>query len=296
MLTAARNRFIYKFYMAQVNKKTINVRGQLIDLSTPLVMGIVNITPDSFYKESRMESREAVIERVGWMQEDGASLIDIGGYSTRPGAAEVTVTEEIERIESIIEPLNKFFPELFISIDTFRSAVARKAVEKGAQIINDVSGGDLDVEMFDLVAKLGVPYILMHMRGTPATMNELTHYDQLIPDVIKALKLKIEVLRSKGVADLIIDPGYGFSKTAAQNFELIRHMSEFDQLGYPVLAGISRKATIYKTLSISAAEALNGTTVLNTLLLEQGASILRVHDVKPAVEAVKLWMATGRMN
>lgn len=282
--------------MVQVNKKTFNVRGELIDLSTPLVMGIVNITPDSFYQESRIQSVDAVIERVGHMHEEGASMIDIGGYSTRPGAAEVSVSEEIERIESIIEPVNKYFPNLIISIDTFRSKVARKAVEKGAHIVNDVSGGNLDDEMFDSVAELGVPYILMHMRGTPENMNQLTHYDKLIPDILKVLKQKIDILRSKGVADIIVDPGYGFSKTLKQNFELVRDLSEFHQLGYPVLAGISRKGMIYKTINNNALEALNGTTVLNTLLLERGASILRVHDVKPAVEAVKLWVSTGRMN
>ena len=292
----ANNRFIFKFYMAQVSKKTFNVRGTLIDLSTPLVMGIVNMTPDSFYKESRTESIDAVIERVGRMNEEGASILDIGGYSTRPGAAEVSVLQEVERIESVIEPVNKYFPKLIISIDTFRSEVARKAIEKGADMINDVSGGNLDDNMFDTVAQLGVPYILMHMRGSPKTMNEMTHYNRLIPDILKALKQKIDVLRMKGVTDIIVDPGYGFSKTIAQNFELIDNLSEFHQLGCPVLAGISRKATIYKTLDIGASDALNGTTVLHTLLLERGASILRVHDVKPAVEAVKLWMATGRMN
>jgi len=282
--------------MAQVNKKTFNVRGELVDLSTPLVMGIVNLTPDSFYAESRIGSVEAIIEKVGRMNEEGVSIIDIGGYSTRPGAVEISVSEEIERIESVIEPINKNFPQLFISIDTFRSAVAAKAVAKGADIINDVSGGDLDADMFDIVAELGVPYILMHMRGNPKTMTGLTNYNRLIPDIMKSLKERIDLLRKKGVTDLIIDPGYGFAKTIAQNFELIKNLSEFKQLGYPLLAGISRKGMIYRTLNTDASEALNGTTVVNTLLLEQGASILRVHDIKEAKEAVKLWMATRGMN
>jgi len=282
--------------MAQVNKKTFNVRGELVDLSTPLVMGIVNLTPDSFYAESRIGSVEAIIEKVGRMNEEGVSIIDIGGYSTRPGAVEISVSQEIERIESVIEPINKNFPQLFISIDTFRSAVAAKAVAKGADIINDVSGGDLDADMFDIVAELGVPYILMHMRGNPKTMTGLTNYNRLIPDIMKSLKERIDLLRKKGVTDLIIDPGYGFAKTIAQNFELIKNLSEFKQLGYPLLAGISRKGMIYRTLNTDASEALNGTTVVNTLLLEQGASILRVHDIKEAKEAVKLWMATRGMN
>ena len=282
--------------MAQVNKKTFNVRGELVDLSTPLVMGIVNLTPDSFYAESRIGSVEAIIEKVGRMNEEGVSIIDIGGYSTRPGAVEISVSQEIERIESVIEPINKNFPQLFISIDTFRSAVAAKAIAKGADIINDVSGGDLDADMFDIVAELGVPYILMHMRGNPKTMTGLTNYNRLIPDIMKSLKERIDLLRKKGVTDLIIDPGYGFAKTIAQNFELIKNLSEFKQLGYPLLAGISRKGMIYRTLNTDASEALNGTTVVNTLLLEQGASILRVHDIKEAKEAVKLWMATRGMN
>jgi len=282
--------------MTQVSKKTINVRGELLDLSIPRVMGILNITPDSFYEKSRFNSLDAVLEQIGNMEKDGATLIDVGGYSTRPGAKEVSVQEEIERIEEIIEPLNKYFNKLIISIDTFRSQVARKAVEKGADIINDVSGGTLDADMFDTVAELGVPYVLMHMRGTPQTMNELTYYERLVPDILKDLTGKIGELRQKGVTDIIVDPGFGFAKTISQNFELMGNLSEFNLLGYPVLAGISRKATIYKTLGINADEALNGTTVLNTIALSQGASILRVHDVKPAAEAVKLWMATEGVN
>jgi dihydropteroate synthase len=282
--------------MAQVSKKTIKIQGRLLDLSIPRVMGIINITPDSFYSESRMKSLDAVAEQAGKMSEEGAVLIDIGGYSTRPGAAEVSESEETDRVVPVIELLNKYFPELIISIDTFRSDVARQSILHGAHIINDVAGGILDDKMFDVVAELGVPYILMHMRGTPQTMNKLTDYDAMVPQILQELQEKLSFLRDKGVADVIIDPGFGFAKTTAQNFELMKNLSEFNQLGCPVLVGISRKGMIYNTLNITAQEALNGTTVLNTISLQQGASILRVHDVKPAVEAVKLWMATSGMN
>ncbi|MDQ6479956.1 dihydropteroate synthase [Dyadobacter sp. LHD-138] len=282
--------------MAQVSKKTIKIQGRLLDLSIPRVMGILNITPDSFYSESRMKSMDAVVENARKMQEDGAVLIDIGGYSTRPGAKEVSESEEMDRVVPVIEQLNKYFPELIISVDTFRSEVARQSVLNGAHIINDVAGGLLDEGMFDVVAELGVPYILMHMRGTPQTMNTLTDYDFLVPRILQELQEKLISLRQRGVSDVIIDPGFGFAKTTAQNFALMKDLSEFHELGCPLLVGISRKGMIYNTLKITAEEALNGTTVLNTISLQQGASILRVHDVKPAVEAVKLWMATSGMN
>ena len=279
--------------MLQVSKKTLNIRGTLLDLSTPVVMGIMNITPDSFYSGSRVASSDQIVEKAGQMVLEGAGMLDIGGYSTRPGAREVSAQEEGDRIESAVEPLAKYFPDLVISVDTFRAEVAERGVGKGAHIINDVAGGTLDDTMFEAVARLRVPYILMHMRGTPQTMNQLTAYERLVPDILRDLRQKASVLQSKGVADLIIDPGFGFAKTIAQNFELMRELEQFKMLGYPVLVGISRKTTIYKTLQISPDEALNGTTVLNTLALERGASILRVHDVKPAAEAVKLWMAAG---
>ena len=282
--------------MPQVSKKTLKARGELLDLSSPLVMGIVNLTPDSFYSASRLSSVDSVLDRVGVMETEGATFIDIGGYSTRPGADHISISEEIDRIQSIIEPLTKNFPNLIISIDTFRSEVARVAVKHGADVVNDVSGGLLDENMFDTIAELGVAYILMHMRGTPQTMNQFTEYDRLIPDILKELKIKLDLLRSKGVFDVLVDPGFGFAKTISQNFELMNGLSQFSLLGCPLLVGISRKATIYRTLHITAAEALNGTTVLNTLALQQGASILRVHDVKSAVEAVKLWTAVGGIN
>jgi dihydropteroate synthase len=282
--------------MPQDIKKTLKVRGELLDLSVPRVMGILNITPDSFYAGSRLDSVDAVLERAGAMEEEGATFVDVGAYSTRPGAAAISVSQEIDRLQSIIEPLNKNFPNLIISVDTFRSKVAREAVGKGADIINDVSGGLLDPEMFDTVLELGVPYILMHMRGTPETMSSLTKYNRLVPDVIGEMKQQVDKLREMGVANIIADPGFGFAKTIEQNFELMNHLSHFHLLGLPILVGISRKTTIYRTLGITANESLNGTTVLNTIALQKGASILRVHDVKPAMEAVKLWSAVGGMN
>ncbi|MCE7070323.1 dihydropteroate synthase [Dyadobacter sp. CY327] len=282
--------------MLQVSKKTLNIRGKLLDLSTPAVMGILNITPDSFYEGSRMRSEDELLSKAGQMLAEGAIMVDIGGYSTRPGAKEVEAAEESDRVESAVVPLNKNFPELIISVDTFRSEVARRAIETGAHIVNDVSGGTLDDQMFDVVSTLRVPYILMHMRGTPQTMSTMTTYNQLVPDVLKDLKGKIDKLRSLGVADLIVDPGFGFAKNTEQNFELMHHLSAFSLLDCLLLVGISRKATIYKTLGISAAEALNGTSVMNSMALERGASIIRVHDVRPAAEAVKLWMATSSVN
>lgn len=282
--------------MAQVSKKTIKIQGRLLDLSVPKVMGILNITPDSFYSGSRMKSMEEVTDSAGQMLEDGALMLDIGGYSTRPGARVVGIEEELDRVVPVIAQLNKYFPELIISVDTFRSKVAYQSVLNGADIINDVAGGNLDDEMYKTVAELGVPYILMHMRGTPETMSKLTDYDALIPNVLRELQGKLIRLRDMGVADVIVDPGFGFAKTISQNFSLMKDLSEFHRLGCPLLVGISRKGLIYNTLKITAAEALNGTTILNTISLQHGASILRVHDVKPAVEAVKLWKATGGMK
>jgi dihydropteroate synthase len=279
--------------MLQVSKKTLNIRGGLLDLSSPVVMGILNITFDSFYEKSRVTSEQEIIDKAGLMQEEGATILDIGGYSTRPGADVINEQEETDRLRSAIEPVTRHFPDLVISADTFRSKVAEAAILSGAHIVNDVSGGNLDDQMFQTVARLRVPYILMHMRGTPQTMNTLTTYNHLITDILTDLQEKLSRLRQLGVADVIVDPGFGFAKTIKQNFELMRHLREFELLNCPVLAGISRKATIYKTLGTTPEHALNGTTVLNTLALEYGASILRVHDVRAAAEAVKLWSAVA---
>ena len=260
-------------------------------MTQPAVMGILNITPDSFFADSRVSLSHA-IDTAQQMLDDGATFVDIGGYSTRPGAAPVSPTEEADRVLPIIETLSSTFPDALISIDTFRASVARQAVAAGAAIINDVSGGTLDLEMFATAAELSqskaVPYILMHLRGTPQTMQSLANYGNVVTDVLDELATRLSELRSLGAKDIILDPGFGFAKTPAQNFELLHHLPAFRGFDEPVLVGLSRKTTIWKTLNIKPEEALNGTTVLNTVALLNGASILRVHDVREAVEAVKL--------
>lgn len=271
------------------NPRYINTGGRLLDLQVPRVMGILNVTPDSFYKGSRYSGNSSIIEAARKMKDDGADIIDIGGYSSRPGAAEISQEEEEQRVFRAIKLVKNEVPDCVISVDTFRAGIARKAVEDyGAMMINDISGGELDAEMFSTVEKLNVPYILMHMRGTPATMQKLTDYDDIVADILRWFGTRIYDLHARGVKDIIIDPGFGFSKTVEQNFEMLRRLGEFSVAGLPLLAGLSRKTTIWKTLDITAEEALNGTTVLNTLALMKGADILRVHDVKEAVQAVKL--------
>lgn len=276
-----------KFIHVQDSKKSINVRGRLLHFDIPVVMGILNITPDSFYNKSRFTAGQ-VVDIAGQMLRDGAKIIDIGGYSTRPGASEVSEEEEIERLMPVVEVLKKQIPESIVSVDTYRARVVEETVGAGADIINDVGGGTLDAAMFDTVARLKVPYILMHMRGNPQNMQQLTQYDDLLTDIIRDLSEKIRQLRTMGLADIIVDPGFGFAKTREQNFKLMNYLEEFTTLGCPLLSGISRKGMIWKTLEIQPEHALNGTTVLNTVSLMKGASILRVHDVKEAVEAVKL--------
>lgn len=276
-----------------MQNKTLNVAGQLLDLTTPAVMGILNITPDSFHAGSRFRpDSEEMVDTAGHMLAEGAAFLDIGGYSTRPGAAEISEAEEWERVGPVLEKLVVTFPGVRLSIDTFRADIARRAIDSGACLINDVSGGNLDAQMFETVAQLGVPYILMHMRGTPQTMTKLTTYQNLVPDVLQELQAKLRVLRSLGVADVIVDPGFGFAKTVPQNFEVLNALDSFHELDVPLLVGLSRKSMIWRTLGVTAAEALNGTTVLNTLALQKGASLLRVHDVRPACEAIKLWQLT----
>lgn len=251
-------------------------------------MGILNVTPDSFHTGNRFGDEAALLERAEKMLSEGADFLDIGGYSTRPGAADISPEEEIRRVVPILEALSKRFPEAVLSIDTFRAAVARHATEAGAAIVNDVSGGLLDDAMFDTVAALGVPYILMHMRGTPQTMAGLNHYSDLIPDILDELHPKIARLRELGVKDIVIDPGFGFAKNAEQNYQLLRQADAFHAFGLPLLIGISRKSMIWKKLGIRPEEALNGTTVLNTIALQKGAHILRVHDVREARETIRL--------
>lgn len=271
--------------------QTLNCRGKLIDLSIPKVMGIINVTTDSFYDGGKTTTENDILSQAEKMLLDGATFLDIGGYSTRPGANEVTEAEEIKRITEAINLILKKFPEALISVDTFRSEVAKKAVEAGAAIVNDVSGGTLDSEMYSIVGKLKVPYILMHMRGTPKTMSSLTDYENVTIEVIKDLASKIALARAEGINDVISDPGFGFAKTREQNFEVLNNLELFQNLEIPLLSGVSRKSFIYKTLDTTPEHALNGTTFVNTVSLMKGASILRVHDVKEAVECVKLWCA-----
>ena len=268
--------------------KTLNVRGTLLDLSTPKVMGILNVTPDSFYDGGKFTGEKPVLNQVKKMLDEGASFIDVGGYSSRPGAAEISEEEEAVRVVPTIQFIIKHFPQCIISIDTFRSSTAIKAVEAGASIINDISGGEQDPRMFETVASLDVPYILMHMRGTARTMTTLTAYSNLLKDITDYFHTKIYRLHQLGAKDIIIDPGFGFAKTAEQSFELLHHLDYFKILGQPILAGISRKSMIWKTLNTSTEGALNGTTALNAVALMKGASILRVHDVKEAVECIRL--------
>lgn len=269
-------------------KKTLNIAGKLLDLSTPQVMGILNVTPDSFFSGSRVLQVEDAYKKAEKMLSEGATILDLGGHSTRPGADAVSEEEELKRVLPVVEMIRKRFPEAIISIDTFRSLVARQAVEAGAHIINDIAGGNLDSQMFETVASLNVPYILMHSRGTPQTMKSLNHYDDLVTDVLRELQAKIYQLHQLGVKDIVADMGFGFAKNADQNYILLRELQAFKALEVPLLIGVSRKSMIWRKLDISPEQSLNGTTVLNTIALLNGAHILRVHDVKEAVEVVKL--------
>lgn len=268
---------------------TINCKGQLIDFTTPKVMAILNLTPDSFYDGGQFKTKKVVLKTVEKQLKQGMDILDIGAYSTRPGADDISVSEELNRQHSILKLITKEFPNLIISIDTFRSEVAKESLDVGAHIINDISAGELDHKMMDLIAEYQVPYIMMHMRGTPQTMKTLTTYHHLVTDILTYFSKQISKARDKGINDLIIDPGFGFAKTIDQNFELLQHLKAFQQLNLPILAGLSRKSSIYKTLGIEAKEALNGTTALNMVALMQGSSILRVHDVLEAKQCITLY-------
>ena len=270
------------------NKTTINCKGKLIDISSPIVMGIINVTPDSFYDGGKNNSVETAITQVRKHLEEGAIVIDIGGYSSRPGADEVTEQEELNRTIPVIEAVLIAFPGTIISIDTFRGNVAKKAIEAGAAIINDISAGDLDDNMFTVVAEKQVPYILMHMQGTPETMQDNPNYKNIIQEITYYLSEKINTLRKKGVNDIIIDPGFGFGKTLEHNYEILGKLNNLQLLNVPVLVGISRKSMVHKLLEISPQESLNGTIAANIIALQNGANILRVHDVKEATECIKL--------
>lgn len=268
----------------------LNIKGELTNFESPAVMGILNVTPDSFYAASRKNSEEEIIARAGQIMEEGGQIIDIGAYSSRPGADDVPEEEEIRRLSFALETLNREYGANHIySIDTFRANVARTCVEKyGASMINDISGGEMDPDMFDTIADMDVPYILMHMKGTPANMQINPSYTDLFGEIFKYLSEKVEILKQKGVNDIILDPGFGFGKTLDDNYRLLAHLEEFSVFELPLLVGISRKTMIYRLLETTADESLNGTSVLNTISLMKGADILRVHDVRQAVEAVKL--------
>lgn len=268
---------------------TINCNGQLIDLSTPKVMGIVNLTPNSFYDGGKLSDEKSVLLQVEKMLADGATFIDVGGYSSKHNAEFVSEEEELQRVIPIIQRIVKEFPKVLLSIDTFRSQVAKQSVENGVAIVNDISAGSLDENMMRTVAQLRVPYIMMHMKGTPKTMQSLAQYDDLIKEILFYFSEKIAMARSFGISDIIVDPGFGFAKTLDQNFELLNKLELFDMLDLPLLVGVSRKSMIYKTLETDAEHALNGTTSLNTISLMKGAKILRVHDVKEAAECIQLY-------
>tara|TARA_B110000967_G_C18893029_1_gene568661 strand:- start:2645 stop:3475 length:831 start_codon:yes stop_codon:yes gene_type:complete len=267
---------------------TINIKGTLLDLTKPKIMGILNITPDSFFDGGKYNSEYKILNQVEKMLLEGADIIDIGGHSSRPGAKKLTIEKETERVIPIIKLIVGKFKNIIISIDTFRSEIARKAIEAGASIINDISGGDLDKKMYQVAGELKVPYIIMHMKGVPSNMQNDTEYDNVIFDIIKNLSYKIDLAKKAGVLDIIIDPGFGFGKSIKDNFKILKNLSSFKQLNQPIMVGLSRKSMIYKLLESSANDALNGTTCLNSISLNNGANIIRVHDVKEAKEAVKL--------
>ena len=268
---------------------TLNIRGELMDLSIPKVMGIVNVTPDSFYSGSRTQSVFEIRGRIEQMIADGVDILDLGGYSSRPGADNVSGDEEYDRLARGLEVVKEVAPWIPVSIDTFRASVARRCVEEwNVDIINDIGGGTLDPEIQETVAGLHVAYVLMHMRGTPSTMQSLTDYKDVTAEIITDLSKKVYHLRGLGVNDIIIDPGFGFAKTVAQNFQMLNGLGEFCKMGMPVLVGISRKTMIWKTLGVTPEEALDGTVALDAIAIDRGANIIRVHDVRPAVQTVKL--------
>ena len=276
-------------HMETNNFRTINVNGQLMELQSPQVMGILNITPDSFYAGSRKQTEADILSRTRQILEEGASIIDIGAYSSRQNAEHISPDEEMQRLRTALHLINRDFPDAVISIDTFRADVARMCVEEyGAAIINDISAGQMDEQMFTTIAQLGVPYIIMHMQGTPQDMQTNPHYENLMKEVFFYFSEKVQKLRDLGVKDIILDPGFGFGKTLEHNYQLMNHLEEFSVFDLPLLVGISRKSMIYKLLESTPEEALNGTSILNTIALLKGANFLRVHDVKAATEAIAI--------
>ena len=267
---------------------TIDCNSKLLDLSTPAIMGILNLTDDSFYDGGQHNSIKKALLQTEKMLDDGAKIIDIGAYSSRPKAKHISLDEEWQRLEKILQIINKEFPQAILSVDTFRSEIARRSVDNGADIINDISAGNLDLEMFDIIADLNVPYIMMHMQGTPQTMQDNPHYDCIEKEVSNYFLSKVKLLQHKGLSKIIIDPGFGFGKTVEHNYQLLNKLEELHTLELPLLVGVSRKSMVYNVLETDAKNSLNGTTAIHALCLSKGASILRVHDVKEAVECVKL--------
>ncbi|MDF2158456.1 dihydropteroate synthase [Algoriphagus sp. CAU 1675] len=271
-------------------KYTLQIKGRLIVWDKPQIMGILNTTPDSFFDKSRVSlKKDQVLAKAGKLIEEGASILDIGGYSSRPGAKEVSLEEEINRVVPAVEWITEHFPETLVSVDTFRSRVAQLAIQSGAHIVNDISSGDLDEQMINTVASLRVPYIAMHMRGKPETMQSQTQYKDILGELLNYFAQKVDLIKKSGIKDVIIDPGFGFAKSLEQNYFLLRNLNYFKTLGFPILVGISRKSMIYKLLDCNPEDALNGTTALNMVALQHGANILRVHDVKEANETLKLF-------
>ena len=283
--------------MEGLNPYTINVSGRLIDLAEPHIMGILNITPDSFYSDSRKQTEESIRLQVRKIVDEGGDMIDLGAYSSRPGANDVPVQEEMERLRRGMKVLREEAPDMPVSIDTFRADVAKMCVEElGAGIINDISGGELDSNMFPTIAKLGVPYVLMHMKGTPQNMQQEAHYKDLMKEIMLYFAEKVQRLRDLGQKDIILDPGYGFAKTINHNYELLQHQEMLKIFELPILVGLSRKSMVYKLLGTTPDQALNGTSVLHTLALQKGANILRVHDVKACAEVIKIVQKTLHFN
>lgn len=282
--------FVSDIIVRMINKHiTLNCNGQLLSLHQPIVMGIINATPDSFYEGSRISGVDEALHRAEQQLEEGAAILDIGGMSSRPGAQVITVEEELSRIVPIISSIKKKFPEAIISVDTVHAEVARAGVMEGAGLINDISAGRIDAGLYNRVAELGVPYVLMHMQGRPENMQVAPSYDNILEEVLNFLTLEVGKLRQLGVKDIIIDPGFGFGKTIEDNYRILKSLHVFQVLGLPILSGLSRKSMIYKLLEIEAGEALNGTSALHMVALQQGSSILRTHDVKAANEVIKLW-------
>lgn len=273
---------------------TLNCRGLLLDLSSPQIMGIINATPDSFYAQSRVASSDQILEQASKMIAEGASILDIGGFSSRPGASDVSVQEEVDRVIPVVTLLHQHFPKTILSVDTFRSEVARDALQSGAHLINDITAFNLDASILDVVAQEQVPYVLMHMQGIPQSMQQAPHYKDVLVEIMDFFIAKVAMLRSKGIKDIVLDVGFGFGKTIEHNYQLLQNLGIYQQLDLPLLVGVSRKSMIWKTLNIHQDEALNGTTALHMVALQQGASILRVHDVKEAQQVLQLWQKLSK--